>query len=135
MTGRRWWGRGENGRARTCHDRPIAPGAPVRSPFRPPPHTLSTVIPAKAGIHLHGPEGRSNAAARPSSPSPLIPAKAGIQVRPPTKNAAYPGPPSMADMTVHTSGRLSIPVDANLDPRLRGDDGGGGRAGLGEGSA
>jgi hypothetical protein len=32
----------------------------------------------------------------------------------------------MADMVVRTPGRLSIPVDAYLDPGLRRDDGRGG---------
>ncbi len=78
---------------------------------------------------------------RPSPASPSrgkgrwIPAKAGIQVRSPTKNAAHPGLPSMADMTVHTSDRPFILAETNLDPRLRGDDGGGGRVDLGEGGA
>ncbi|WP_449221962.1 hypothetical protein, partial [Tistrella mobilis] len=57
----------------------------------------------------------------------VIPAKAGIQDRPPTKTAERPGPAVMADMVVRTPGRLSIPVDAYLDPGLRRDDGGGGR--------
>ena len=71
-------------------------------PLRPPPHALSTVIPAKAGI----------------------------QVRPPTKNAEPRG--SDGDGR-HDGSRVrspSIPVDANLDPRLRGDDGGEGVAHL-----
>ena len=41
----------------------------------------------------------------------------------------------MADMAVRAAGRPFILVDTNLDPRLRGDDGGGGGAELGEGRA
>jgi hypothetical protein len=41
----------------------------------------------------------------------------------------------MANMTVHTSDRPFILAETNLDPRLRGDDGGGGRVDLGEGGA
>ena len=64
----------------------------------------------------------------PHTLSTVIPAEAGIQVRPPAKNAAHPGPAAMADTAARASGRLSIPVETNLDPRLRGDDGGGGGA-------
>ena len=59
------------------------------------------------------------------APTTVIPAQAGIQVRPPIKNAEPPGPPVMADMTARAPDRPFIPVEANLDPRLRGDDGGG----------
>jgi hypothetical protein len=52
---------------------------------------------------------------------------------PRAKNAEPPGPLAMADMTGHAPGQPFILVETNLDPRLRGDDGGGGGVELGGG--